>query len=83
MAVIFLLGSVYSIAAADPPRAAARVSDFRHAPPKWQTAICLPDDPRKSLVDESGALLYHYGKGGNDFGTCVAVEVVPNAVWQK
>jgi hypothetical protein len=41
------------------------------------------NDPRKSLVDENGTLLYHYGKGGNDFATRVAVEVVPNAVWQK
>ena len=65
------------------PPAAARVLDFRHAPLKWQTAICLPDDPRKSLVDENGALLYHYGKGSNEFGTRVAVEVVANAVWQK
>jgi hypothetical protein len=83
VAGLLLLGTGCSIAAADAPRAASRVLDFRHAPPQWQTAICLPDDPRKSLVDENGTLLYHYGKGGNDFATRVAVEVVPNAVWQK
>ena len=38
--------------------------DFRYSPPEWQAAICLPDDPWKSLVDKSGALLYHFGKGG-------------------
>ena len=61
----------------------ARVLDFRHAPPKWQTAIGLSDDPQKSLVDESGALLYHYGKGSSGFGTRIAVEVSPNALRQK
>jgi hypothetical protein len=63
--------------------AGTQMLDFRHAPPQWQTAICLPDDAQKSLVDDRGCLLYHYGKGGNEFGTRVAVEVVGNAVWQK
>ncbi|MCP5522864.1 MAG: hypothetical protein H7A46_15100 [Verrucomicrobiales bacterium] len=57
--------------------------DFRYAPPEWQTAICLPDDPQKSLVDRSGDLLYHYGQGGREFGTRVGIEVVEGAVWQK
>jgi hypothetical protein len=57
--------------------------DFRYAPPEWQTAICLPDDPHKSLVDRSGELLYHYNQGGREFATRVGVEVVENAVWQK
>lgn len=30
--------------------------DFRHAPGQWQTAICFPDDPHKSLVGERGEL---------------------------
>ncbi len=63
--------------------AATSVVDFAYAPPKWQTAICLPDDPQKSLVDKSGALLYHYGKGGKEFATRVVLEVVGDAVWQK
>jgi hypothetical protein len=57
--------------------------DFRYSPPEWQTLICLPDDPCKSLVDKSGALLYHYDQGGREFGTTVSVQVVPNQVWQK
>ena len=59
------------------------VIDFRYAPPEWQTAICLPDDPCKSLVDRSGDLLYHYGKGGREFGTRVSVQVTTNAMWQR
>jgi hypothetical protein len=57
--------------------------DFRFTPPEWQTAICLPDDPHKSLVDRSGELLYHYAQGGREFATRVGVEVVAGATWQK
>jgi hypothetical protein len=57
--------------------------DFRYAPPEWQTLICLPDDPCKSLVDKSGAFLYYYNQGGREFGAIVAVEVTSNTVWQK
>jgi hypothetical protein len=57
--------------------------DFRHAPPQWQTAVGLPDDPQKSLVNESGALLYHYGKGSSGFATRIALEVVPNVLRQQ
>jgi hypothetical protein len=57
--------------------------DFHYSPPEWQTAICLPDDPDKSLVDRSGELLYHYNQGGREFGTRVSVEAAENAVWQK
>jgi hypothetical protein len=56
--------------------------DFSYSPPEWQTAICLPDDRQKSLVDKSGELLYHYGLGSREFGTRIAVEVTGNAVWQ-
>ena len=63
--------------------AAQEAVDFRYAPPEWQSAICLPDDPHKSLVDRSGELLYHYNQGGREFGTRVRAEVVAGAVWQK
>jgi hypothetical protein len=61
----------------------AATVDFRYSPPEWQTAICLADDPYKSLVDRNGELLYNYGQGGREFGTTLAVEVTSNAVWQK
>jgi hypothetical protein len=57
--------------------------EFRNSPPEWQTAICLPDDPHKSLVDRSGELLYHYGQGGREFATRIGVETVPGAMWQQ
>jgi hypothetical protein len=34
--------------------------DFRYAPVLRQTAFCFPDDPHKSLINESGQLLYGY-----------------------
>jgi hypothetical protein len=55
--------------------------DFRYAPPEWQTAICLPDDPHKSLVDKTGELLYHYGQGGKEFGTRIRVKVASDVKW--
>ncbi len=47
--------------------------DFEYQPPQWRTAICLPDDPYKTLVDEKGTLLYDYF--GGDFHTRVSVVV--------
>ena len=55
--------------------------DFAYSPPEWQTAICLPDDPQKTLVDRSGELLYHYGQGGREFGTRIGLETSAGAVW--
>jgi hypothetical protein len=37
-----------------------RTIDHRFAPRSTWTAICRPDDPHKTLVDERGALLYGY-----------------------
>lgn len=57
--------------------------DFRYSPPEWQTAVCLADDPQKTLVDRGGELLYHYGLGNREFGTRVGVTVSPEAKWHK
>ena len=60
--------------------------DFGYKPPEWQTAICLPDDPFKSIVDKSGELLYHYHriKGGTDsFWTRIGVRIANDVVWKK
>lgn len=49
--------------------------DFRHKPPKWQTAICLPDDSQKTLVNNRGQLLYDY-RDGTRFNLTIGV-VIP------
>ena len=69
------------VLAAGCPVAGLAAVDFRFSPPAWQTAICLPDDPHKSLVDRGGELLDHYQQGGREFGTRVGVEVVEGAEW--
>jgi hypothetical protein len=47
--------------------------DFRYSPRHWQTAICFPDDPKKSLVGQAGDLRYGFSKdlmvGMEDFST--------------
>ena len=53
---------------------------FEYAPPEWQTAICLPDDPCKSLVDHEGKLLYHFNRQ-REFGTVIGV-IVADGVQQ-
>ncbi|MHC4622844.1 MAG: glucosidase family protein [Planctomycetota bacterium] len=60
--------------------------DFRYMPPEWQTAICFPDDPYKSIADRSGDLLYHYLRiaGGTDrFQTRIGIRIADNMVWKK
>lgn len=57
-------------------------ADFRFAPPEWQTTICLPDDPHKTLVDRGGELLYHYRQGGREFGTRISLVVSDNVQWK-
>ncbi len=39
-----------------------RIVDFRYAPAARWTAICRPDDPYKTLVNEKGALLYGFSR---------------------
>ena len=56
--------------------------DFRYAPPWWQSAICLPDDPDKTLVGKDGELLFDFGRGGvRNFGICLRPGVVSGARW--
>jgi len=57
--------------------------DFRYAPPEWQTSLCLPDDPHKTLVDRNGDLLYHYGQGGREFGTRLGLDFGTITTWKK
>jgi hypothetical protein len=50
--------------------------DFRYAPHRWQTSICLVDDPYKSIVGSDGGLYYEYGGGRYyDFKTRVLASI--------
>ena len=66
LAAVILIALTGLVRATAPADSGTGTVDFRYAPPEWQTAICLPDEPHKSLVDRSGELLYHYGKGANE-----------------
>ncbi len=46
----------------DPEKASSSI-DFRYSPSIRQTAFCFPDDPHKSLVSDTGQLLYGYENG--------------------
>ena len=81
---IFTLSLLAALLATSSSTAAEKKTvDFRYSPPEWQSAICFPDDPHKTLVDKSGELLYHYGQGKREFGTRVSVQVTDATVWQK
>ena len=76
--------TVAAPAAISPECTQPNLIDFRFSPPEWQTAICLPDDPLKTLVDRGGELLYGYRcPGDREFITRVGVEVEPSATWSK
>jgi hypothetical protein len=53
--------------------------DFRYSPHHWQTAICFPDDPKKSLVGQIGDLRYGFAPnllvGMEDFTTVCTFSV--------
>ncbi len=58
--------------------------DFRYAPPWWQTAICLPDDPDKVLVGKEGQVLLDFGRSGvRNFGVVLQPEIEPAAPWRQ
>ena len=90
-AVLLALVGCLSAAEALSPQQSDLKLDLRYSPPEWQTAICLPDDPCKSLVDKDGILLYHhhkYTKFGTDkdqykdvFATSVAISTADDASW--
>jgi hypothetical protein len=58
--------------------------DFRFAPPFWQSTICLPDDPFKTLVDEQGNLVIHQlpVNGYGEPRTRIGMEYDGDVAWQ-
>ncbi len=37
-----------------------QVVDYRYSPLYWQSSICLPDDPHKTLIGSKGEFLYNW-----------------------
>lgn len=60
----------------------ARQVDHRYSPPWWQTLICLPDDPVKTLVGREGQFFLDYGSGGpRNFQTSLGFDLVGGGDW--
>jgi len=57
--------------------------DYRFAPLFWQSTICLPDDPYKTLVDEHGNLLIHTLplKQSGEPRTRIGIDISDQAEW--
>ncbi|MFA5815694.1 MAG: hypothetical protein WC865_08750 [Bacteroidales bacterium] len=75
--LVFLLYSVYQVNSQD-----LKV-DFRYTPPFWQSTICLPDDPYKTLVDEHGNLMIQplpVSQHGQP-RTLLGIDINDEAVW--
>lgn len=58
--------------------------DHRYSPPWWQTLVCLPDDPVKTLVGKEGQIFGDYGyKGPRDFSFSLMIDNKVPAVWKS
>src|SRR5581483_10549894 len=58
--------------------------DHRYSPPWWQTLICLPDDPVKTLVGKEGQVFGDYDyKGPRSFSFSIAFDSRLPAAWKS
>jgi len=56
--------------------------DHRYSPMWWQTLICLPDDPVKTLVGREGQFFLDFGSGGpRNFQTSFEFGLVEGSEW--
>ncbi len=60
------------------------VVDHRYSPPWWQSLLCLPDDPVKTLVGREGQLFGDYGyHGPRDFSFSVMFDSKIPSQWKS
>src|SRR5665213_84328 len=60
------------------------VVDHRYSPPWWQSLLCLPDDPVKTLIGREGQLFGDYGyHGPRDFSFSVLFDSKLPAQWES
>lgn len=58
--------------------------DHRYSPPWWQTLVCLPDDPVKTLVGREGQVFGDYGyKGPRHFSFSLTNDSKTPATWKS
>lgn len=83
-ALAWCLGLPAAYAQAQPDHGLGKV-DFRYSLPWWQSAICLPDDPDKTLVGKEGQVLFDFGarEGFRSFGIMCQPTVVGELKWLR
>src|SRR3954465_13724852 len=61
------------------------VVDHRYSIPWWQSQLCLPDDPVKTLVGKEGMLFgdYGYRQGPRSFSFSVMFDAKTPATWKS
>lgn len=60
------------------------VVDHRYSPPWWQTLICMPDDPVKTLVGREGQIFGDYGYAGpRSFSFSVQLDSRERVQWKS
>jgi hypothetical protein len=58
--------------------------DHRYSPPWWQTLVCLPDDPVKTLVGREGQVFGDYGYNGpRHFSFSLMADSKTPATWKS
>lgn len=58
--------------------------DHRYSPLWWQTLVCMPDDPVKTLIGKEGQLFGDYDyKGPRDFSFSLGLDGRVPLVWQS
>ena len=66
---------------AQPPALAV---DHRYSPPWWQTLVCMPDDPVKTLIGKEGQFFGDYDyKGPRDFSFSLGLDGRTPLVWRS
>ncbi len=68
------------------------VLNLRYSPAWWQTLICLPDDPLKTIVGKEGQMYYDYIRGWKkgvnpgpyrNFNTVIELKVPEGVSWMN
>ncbi len=61
------------------------VVDHRYSIPWWQSQLCLPDDPVKTLVGKEGMLFgdYGYRQGPRDFSFSIRYDSKTPSAWKS
>ncbi len=61
------------------------VVDHRYSVPWWQTLICLPDDPVKTLVGREGQIFgdFNYNNGPRRFSSSILFDSKIPATWKS